>query len=156
MTGKGCEALSILLPYLALSKVQLHVGINILHGASIKLPPEPMISVIFEYMLSTPASGMPFRTWYQTILPILLMSGIFKYFIPSILPLFTEPSLSVIRLPQLDRLRVLTCSPTRPICMTPCAWFQTIFSSSLEPATYDRPDTYDDRIIPFDNQRFQL
>ena len=98
MTGEGCEALNIFILYLALSKVQLHVGINILHGASIKLPPEPMISVIFEYMLSTPAS-MPFRTWYQTISPILLIFGIFEY-LPS----------------------------------------QTIFSSSLEPATNERPE----------------
>ena len=98
MTGEGCEALNIFILYLALSKVQPHVGINILHGAPIKLPPEPMISVIFEYMLSTPAS-MPFRTWYQTILPILLIFGIFEY-LPS----------------------------------------QTIFSSSLEPATNERPE----------------
>ena len=76
MTGEGCEALNIFILYLALSKVQLHVGINILHGASIKLPPVPMISAIFDYLLSTPALGMPFRTWFQTLLRIALISGI--------------------------------------------------------------------------------
>ena len=76
MTGEGCEALNILIPYLALSKVQLHVGINILHGASIKLPPVPMISAVFEYMLSTPPSRIPCCTWFQTILPVLLKSAL--------------------------------------------------------------------------------
>ena len=93
MTGKCCEASNIFVPYLALSKVQHHVGIDVLLGAWIKLPLYLMISAIFEYWLSTPASGMPFCTWCQTILPLLLISGISEY-LPSqtILPEALKPA----------------------------------------------------------------
>ena len=59
---KGCEASNIFVPYLALSKVQHHVGIDVLLEAWIRLPLYPMISDILEYWLSTPASGMPLCT----------------------------------------------------------------------------------------------
>ena len=80
-----------------------------------------MISAIFDYLLSTPTLGMPFRTWFQTLLPIALISGISEYLMLTTL--------------------CNAGTASKPVQLVEGA-SQTIFSSSLEPATNERPEKF--------------
>ena len=130
---KGCEAHNILFP-LVLSKVQHPVGINVPLEAWIKLPLPPMISVIFENLLSTSNPGMPFCTCFQTILQFVLISVISEY-LPSILTLFPEPKMTLI---ANQKWR----PATRPRLMIPCAWSHSPLPVPLSSAANERPEAF--------------